>query len=135
MQVLGFHAVTEVEVHTSGYLRAAASFLPQTEKMAKEVEMGLEAAICFAKMNEGGDKKNRVGMQIANPNLVIQAEPLKERVHWNPKTPLEEIFENHNLTRLWIGVPFSFRRVPSCECLVVEYPHGDEVFDGLLIAS
>ena len=49
--------------------------------MAKEVEMGLEATICFAKMNEGGDKKNRVGMQIANPNLVIQTEPLKERVH------------------------------------------------------
>jgi hypothetical protein len=37
-------------------------------------------------------------MQIANPNLVIRAETLKERVHWNPKTPFEEIFENHNLT-------------------------------------
>ena len=52
----------QIEVHTAGYLRAAASFLSQTEKMAKEVEMGLEATICFAKMNEGGDKKNRVGM-------------------------------------------------------------------------
>ena len=52
----------EVEVHTFGYLRATASFLPQTEKMAKEVEMGLEAAIRFAKMNEGGDKENQVGM-------------------------------------------------------------------------
>ena len=76
--------------------------------MAKEVEMGLEATICFAKMDEGGDKKNRVGMQIANPNLVIQTEPLKERVHWNTKTPLEEILENHNLTWLWIGKTFSF---------------------------
>ena len=75
MQVLGLHFVTEVEVHTSGYLRAAASFLQQTEKMAKEVEMGLKAAICFAKMNESGDKENRVGMQIANPNLVVQIEP------------------------------------------------------------
>ena len=100
MQVLGFHPVVQIEIYASGYLRAAASFLPQTEKMAKEVEMGLEATICFAKMNEGGDKKNRVGMQIANPILVIQTEPLKERVHWNPKTPLEEILENHNLTWL-----------------------------------
>ena len=73
-------------------------------------------------------------MQIANPNLVIQAETLKERVHWNPKTPLEEILENHNLTWLWIGEAFSFRRTPSRECLVVEHSHGDEVFDGLLIA-
>ena len=103
--------------------------------MAEKIEMGLEAAICFAKMNEGGDKEDRVGMQIANPNLVIQTEPLKERVHWNPKTPLEEIFENHNLTWLWIGVPLTLQRMPSCELLVVEYPHGDEVFNGLLVAS
>ena len=73
-------------------------------------------------------------MQIANPNLVIQTEPLKERVHWNPKTLLEEIFENHNLTWLWIGVPLALRRAPSCEFLVVEHSHDDEVFDGLLVA-
>ena len=66
--------------------------------MAEKIEMGLEAATCFTKMNESGDKKDRVGMQITNPNLIIQTEPLKERVHWNPKTLLEEIFENHNLT-------------------------------------
>ena len=84
--------------------------------------MGLEATICFTKMNEGGDKKNRVGMQIANPNLIIQTEPLKERVHWNPKTPLEEIFENHNLTWLWIGVPLALWRTPSCEFLVWSTP-------------
>ena len=80
VQVLGLHPITQIEVYASSYLRAATSFLPQIEKMAKEVEMGLKATICFAKMNEGGDK-NRVGMQIANPNLVIQTEPLKERVH------------------------------------------------------
>ena len=28
VQVLGFHAVTEVEVYTPGYLRTTASFLP-----------------------------------------------------------------------------------------------------------
>ena len=56
-------------------------------------------------------------------------------MHWNPKTPLEEIFENHNLTWLWIGVPLALRHVPSYEFLVVEYSHDDEVFDGLLVAS
>ena len=97
--------------------------------------MGLEAAICFAKMNEGGDKENRVGMQIANPNLVVQTETLKERMYWNPKTPLKEVFEHHDLTWLWIGVPFAPRRTPSCELLVVEYSHSDEVFNALLVAS
>ena len=103
--------------------------------MAKEVEMGLEAAICFAKMNEGGDKEDRFGMQIANPNLVVQTEPLKERMYRNPKSPLKEVFEHHDLTGLWIGVPFALRRTPSCELLVMEYPHGDLVFNGLLVAS
>ena len=46
-------------------------------------------------------------MQIANPNLIVQTEPLKERVYWNPKTPLKEIFEPHDLTWLWIGVPLA----------------------------
>ena len=62
VQVLGFHTVTQIEVDTSGYLRATAPFLLQIEQMAKEVEIGLEATISFAKMDEGGDKKNRVGM-------------------------------------------------------------------------
>ena len=85
-------------------------------------------------MNEGGDKEDRVGMQIANPNLVVQTETLKERVYGNPKTPLKEVFENHDLTWLWIGVPLALWCTPSYELLVVEYPHGDEVFNGLLLA-
>ena len=48
LQVLGFHAVTEVEVYTPVYPRTTTSFLPQTEKMAEKIEMGLEAAIHFA---------------------------------------------------------------------------------------
>ena len=62
MQVLGFHTVAQIEVDASSYLRAVAPFLPQTKQVAKEVEMGLEATIGLAEMDEGGDKKNRVGM-------------------------------------------------------------------------
>jgi hypothetical protein len=108
---------------------------PKTEQVAKEIEMGLEATIRLAEMDEGRDEKNRVGMQIANPNLVVQAETLKERVYWNPKTPFEEIFENHDLTWLWIREAFSFRCAPSSEGFVVEHSHGDKVFDGVLVAS
>ena len=81
MQVLGFHTVAQIQVDASGYLRATAPFLPKTEQVAKEVEMGLEATIRLTEMDEGGDKENRVGMQIANPNLVVQAETMNERVH------------------------------------------------------
>ena len=96
--------------------------------------MGLEAAICFTQMNKSGDKEDRVGMQIANPNLIVKTEPLKKRLHLNSKSSFKEILEHHDLTWLWIGVPLALQRMPSYELLVVEYPHGDEVFNGLLVA-
>ena len=73
-------------------------------------------------------------MQIANPNLIVKTEPLKKWMHRNSKSPFKEIIEHHDLTWLWIGVPLALRRTPSYELLVVEYPHGDEVFNGLLVA-
>ena len=66
VQVLCFHAVALIQVGASGYLRATAPFLPKIEQVAKEVKMGLEATIRLAEMDEGGDKENQVGMQIAN---------------------------------------------------------------------
>ena len=73
-------------------------------------------------------------MQIANPNLVVKTEPLKKWMRRNSKSPFKEILEHHDLTWLWIGVPLTLWCMPSCELLVVEYPHGDEVFNGLLVA-
>jgi hypothetical protein len=45
-------------------------------------------------------------MQITNPNLIVQAKTLEERMNRNPKSPLEEILEYNNLTRLGIGEAF-----------------------------
>jgi hypothetical protein len=39
----------------------------------------------------------------------------------NPKTPLEEIFENNYLTRLRIGVAVTARWSPSTKLLVVKH--------------
>jgi hypothetical protein len=46
-------------------------------------------------------------MQIANPNLIVQTQRLEERMNWNPKSPLEEVFKYNNLTGL--GVREAFR--------------------------
>jgi hypothetical protein len=64
--------------------------------------MGLDSPIRLTKMDENRNKEDRVGMQIVDPNLVIQAETLQKRMDRNPKTPLEEIFEDDYLTRLGI---------------------------------
>jgi len=92
--------------------------------------MGLEATIRLAEMDEGRDEKNRVGMQIANPNLIVQAETLHKRMDRNPKTPLEEIFEDNYLTRLGIGVAIAARWMPSSKLPVVKHAQPDEVLDG-----
>jgi hypothetical protein len=45
-------------------------------------------------------------MQIANPNLIIQTQPLEERVNRNPKSHLDEVFKYNNLTGLGVGEAF-----------------------------
>jgi hypothetical protein len=49
-------------------------------------------------MDERRDKKDRVGMQIANPDLIVQAKALEEWMNRNPKSPLEKIFKYNHLT-------------------------------------
>jgi hypothetical protein len=40
--------------------------------------MGLDSPIRLTQVDENRNKENRVGMQIADPNLVIQTETLEE---------------------------------------------------------
>jgi hypothetical protein len=56
-------------------------------------------------------------MQIANPNLIVKAKTLEERMNRNPKSPLEEILEYNDLTRLgdwesFLSPTLSSLRVP-----------------------
>jgi len=81
-------------------------------------------------MNESGNKKNGVGMQIANPNLIITKKALKKRMNRHPKSPLEKIFKNNDLTSSRIQVTLPFLRPPATKLLVVQKPHLDEVIEG-----
>ena len=92
--------------------------------------MRLYSNIGLAQMNKGGDKKNQVRVQIADPDLVVKKKTLEERVDRNPKTPFEKIFKNHDLTGTGVGVAFPFRRPPVAELLVVKQSHHDEVIEG-----
>jgi len=65
-------------------------------------------------MNKGSNKKDVIGMQIANPNLIIQKRTLEKRMNWDPKTPLKEIFKNDDLTRSRTGEAFSKGRPLAC---------------------
>jgi adenine-specific DNA methylase len=80
--------------------------LPKTEKIAEEVKMWQKSPESLTQMDERRDKKDRVGMQIANPDLIVQAKALEEQMNRNPKSPLEKIFEYNDLTGLGIGDAF-----------------------------
>jgi len=81
-------------------------------------------------MNESGNKKNEVGMKIANPNLIIKKKALKKRMNRHPKSPLEKIFKNNDLTSSGIQVTLPFWCPPAAKLLVVQKPHLDEVIEG-----
>jgi len=85
-------------------------------------------------MNDSGDKKNGVRVQDADPDLIVKKKSLKERMNWNPKSPLEIILEDYNLTNAGIGVPHSFQCPPAAELLIVQEPHLDEVVEGPRVA-
>jgi hypothetical protein len=55
---------------------------------------------------------------------------MEERMDRNPKTPLEEIFEDNYLTRLGIGVAIAACWPPSNKLSVVKHAQANEVVDG-----
>jgi len=110
------------------------SFLPQTEKIAEEIEVWLYSNIGLAQMDECGDKENRVRVQIANPDLIVEKNTLEKRMDGNPKTPFKEILEDYNLTGAGVGVALPLRCPPSSEFLIVQESLFDEVFEGSCVA-
>jgi hypothetical protein len=67
------HLILEDQVHSTGNFRAALGpLLPQAKQISKEVKMGLDSPICLTKVDKDRNKEDRVWVQIANPNLIIQ---------------------------------------------------------------
>ena len=92
--------------------------------------MRLYPDIGLAQINKSGNKKNRVRVQVADPDFIIKKKALQERMNWNPKSPLEKIFKNYNLTSARVGVTRPFRCSPAAELLIMQESHPDEVIEG-----
>ena len=100
----------------------------------EEIKVRLYPNIDLAQMNESGNKKNGVRVQVADPDLIVNKKTLKERVNWNTKSPLEIIFKYYNLTSARVGITLSFRCSPATELLIVQKTHLDEVVEGPRVA-
>ena len=84
----------------------------------------------FAEMNKSCYEENGVGVQIADPGLIIQQQPLKKRMNRVPETPLKKVFKYNNLTISWIWQAFPRWCRPVAELLIVQIPHFDKLIDG-----
>jgi hypothetical protein len=81
VEILLLHPIPDGQIHYAGdFVAALGPLLPQVEHISKEVELGLDSPICLTKVDENRNKEDRVGMHIANPNLIIQTKTLKERM-------------------------------------------------------
>jgi len=111
----------KIEVYSTCNLGASnRSLLPQTEKITEKIEVRLYSNIGLAQMDKSGNKKNLVRVKIADPDLIVQKKPLEKRMDRNPKTSLEKIFENYNLTGTGVGVALPLWRPPAAELLAVQ---------------
>jgi len=85
-------------------------------------------------MDKGGYKENGVWVQIANPDLVVKEKTLQKRMNGNPKSPLEKILENYDLTGARVRVAFPFRCSLAFEFLIMQESLLDEVVEGSCVA-
>jgi len=62
----------EIEVYSTFNLGASyRSILPQAEQIAEEIKVRLYPDIGLAQVNKSRNKKNRVWVQVANPELIV----------------------------------------------------------------
>ena len=72
IEVTVFHSVMEIEVYSTFNLGASyRSILPQAEQIAEEIKVRLYPDIGLAQVNKSRNKKNRVWVQVANPELIV----------------------------------------------------------------
>ena len=69
----------------------------------KVVEVWSDSNECFAQIDEEGDMKNAVGMEMAKVNAIIAKKLLQERMRRNPKSTNEISLEYNKFISIGVG--------------------------------
>jgi hypothetical protein len=91
--------------------------------VAKIVKVRMESTVCFAEMDEVGNKQHRIRMQIANTDFIIIAEPLEEWMYKNTKSISEVFFKNNNFTSFRMWECLQIGCMPSHQFLGMKHTH------------
>src|SRR6266508_2371613 len=110
------------------------SFLPSRhlKKMAEQCKMGLDSQICLTEVDESGDVKDGVWIQMDKFNLVKIQKTTKESVGWDRKSAVKERLKSHNLTGIRSGESFSIGGTPIDDLLLRKNPVPDHPTEMLL---
>jgi len=61
-QIFIGHSIAELQIHSADHLRTGAAPLLQAEQVSKQIEMGQNPKICFAKIDEYGNMQHSIGV-------------------------------------------------------------------------
>ena len=115
------HAIPQLQINSAdnfGGPRSKEGF--EAEEIAKEVEVQGDSDECFTQIDEEGDMKNVVGMELAKVNVVVAKKFPQERMRRNPKSMNEISLEYNKFICIRGRERFTYSGAPSYGCLILK---------------
>lgn len=89
-------------------------------KVAEQVEVGVDAQICLAEMDEQSNLKHGVGFEMDKFYLIPRKKATKESASQKAKPTVEKILKDNDFFSIWCGKALTHRRSPLEDCLLGE---------------
>lgn len=103
----------------------------EMEKIVERIEMGLDAQIRLAEMNENADLEDGVGIEMEKLNPVEIKKAVKESMRGEAESPLKERLKHHDLAGLEGREFLTYHQPPSRSRLVQQHVIPDEALQPL----
>ena len=109
----------ELKIGTPDYIDLVI-FLTWLEdkEITEEIELGADAKKDFTEVDEGGDVKNGVRVQVDQFDPVPVKKATEEIIGWQSKPPIKEMFKDHNFTSVGSGERLTKCSAPPDEILL-----------------
>ena len=121
MYVFLHHAIPQLQINSANHFggpRSKEGF--EAEEIAKEFEVRSNSNEYFARIDEEGDMKNVVGMEMAKVNVVIAKKLPQERMRRNPKSTNKISLEYNKFVGIGGWERFTYSGAPSCGYLILK---------------
>ena len=114
------YAGRQLQINTANHFggpRSRKGF--EEEEIAKKIEVQSDSDERFAQINEEGDMKDTIGMEMAQANAVVTKKFPQERMCMNPKSANKISHEYNEFAGIGDREWFTYSGVPSDGCLIM----------------